>query len=202
VFHPSGLDSTDIKIKNRYNTTVVLHETWSRQQLIQIERLRSKIKPFSKATAFKIIMDISEELESLYESEPNFHRSSVASYPCFADLTYFEHQKKHWDSIMDAGTTEISTDIVVQTNLMSNINIKVKGHIKKAIFIEDEILNYGKNLVGKPTSLNVTLINPTEQFITMRLFIADKEFMDRKGLGEKAEKILRRRFKDIEDKIC
>jgi hypothetical protein len=202
LFYPIESDEKSIIAKNKFHIDVEVTNAWSPQSFIFAQLKAARLRENNKDAFLGVILDLTDD-ESLDLRRSGYLKTFHRKYITLSDLVAYEDHVKGWDKILKEAKTEISGEVIVQTDIMNDLIINVKGHIRKAIFMQDERLVLGPLEEGRSHAVNVTLHNPTERDIEMRFYLSDNKLIDYKSIYQKSIKQLMKKYARYKkEQIC
>lgn len=202
LFYPIESDEKFVTAKNKFNIEVRINNAWSPQSYIFANLRSYSLKENSKDAFLGVILDLTDD-EIMETERSGFLRTFNEQYVTLSDLVSFEDQTIGWEKILREAKTEISGEVIVQTDLLSDMKINVKGFIRKALFVPEDKIIVGPLEERRSHLINVTLHNPTERDVTMRFYIADPRMTDLKAIHRKVLLQLKRKYsKYTREQIC
>ena len=202
VYYPAVSQEKALVANNKFNVDVAVNYTWSHQPFITTHLKNPILKQNSKESFLTVVLGYSNE-KSMLPNRPEYLNTRHPKYVTLSDLVSHEDQVKGWDRILREAKTEISGEVIVQTELLSDLKIGVKGSLRRAQFVHEDKINVGSIEEKRSQVVNVTLHNPTDRAVSMRFYIADPKLIEVRPLISRVLKSLRKRFsKYSQDQIC
>lgn len=202
VYYPAVSQEKWLIANNKFNVDVAVNYTWSHQPFIMTHLRNPVLKQNSKESFLTVILGYPNE-RSLVHKRPEFLSTAHPKYVTLSDLVSFQDQVKGWDRILREAKTEISGEVIVQTELLSDLKIEIKGSLRRAQFVQEDKINVGSIEEKRTQVINVTLHNPTDRAVSMRFYIADPKLIEVRSLTNRVLRILRKRYaKYSQELIC
>ena len=202
LFYPIESDQKSVIANNKYNIPVEIISAWSPQPFIFADLKASQLMPNSKDNFMGVLLDLNYE-DQKDNDRSLYMKAQHDEYVTLSDLVAYEDQVAGWDRILREAKTEIGGEVIVQTDLLNDLKINVKGHLRKALFVTEEKLEVGPLEENRTHLINVTVTNPTERNVTIRFYLADSRMIDSKSINKKVLRLLSRRYARYkEEHIC
>ena len=202
LFYPIESDEKQVAARNKFNIEVRISNAWSPQTYIFANLRQFSLKENSKDTFLGVILDLTDD-EIMETERSGFLRTFNDQMVTLSDLVSLEDQIVGWDKILREAKTEISGEVIVQTDLLSDMKINVKGFIRKALFVPEDKVAVGPLEEKRSHLINITLHNPTERDVTMRFYIADPRMTDLKAIHKKVLSRLKKKYAKFQkEQVC
>ena len=101
------------------------------------------------------------------------HNSSI----CLFDINKYHDNNILWTKLKATKTYKINKEIVMKTQLGTKIRIKIKGSIRPPNFLANPLF-LGYNILDGINTHNITIKNPYNKPIEVKLFLAPQAFLD------------------------
>lgn len=202
VYYPAVSQEKWLVANNKFGVDVAVNYTWSHQPFIVTHLKSPVLKQNSKESFLTVVLGYPNERAAL-PKRPEFLNTAHPKYVTLSDLVSHQDQVRGWDRILREAKTEISGEVIVQTELVSDLKVGVKGSLRRAQFVQEDKINVGSVEEKRSQIVNVTLHNPTDRAVSMRFYIADPKLIEVRALTKRVLRNLRKRFiKYSQDQVC
>ena len=201
LFYPVESLERSVIAKNKFRIDVKVNYTWSYQPYIFTHLKSNVIKDNSKESFLGVILGLNDTSGATRKHRARFMQNSHRKLPTLSDLVSYEDQIKGWEAILSQAKTEMTGEVVVQTDILNDMRIDVKGYIRRTQFAPDDRLDFGSVEEKRPHVINVTLHNPTEREVRMRFFVADGKLLDSRAVVRRALRHLNKKYKKYSQEL-
>lgn len=201
LFYPIESDEQQVSVINKFNANIEITTAWSPQSFVFTNVYGSIIDANHKTPFMAVTIDLSPD-EIMDAGRPNYLRPLHSkALPALSDLIRHKDQLTGWDRLVREKQTEVTGEVVVQTELMSDQKIPVKATLRKACIVSKDQLVIGPLEEQRLHYISVNLTNPTKRNITMRFFLADSRMLDAESIKAKVERRLRKRYSNFKHEV-
>ena len=201
LFYPIESDEQQVAVVNNFNANIEITTAWSPQSFIFTNVYGSIVDAKSKTPFMGVTIDLSPD-ELMDSRRPNYLRPLHSKpLPALSDLIRHQDQVAGWERLVKERQTEVTGEVIVQTELMADLKIPVKATLRKASIVPRDVLTLGPIEEQRLHTINVTLSNPTNRNVTMRFFLADAQMLDADSLKARVERRLKKRYAKFKDEI-
>ena len=182
-----------IEAKNNYNYPINIISVTSNDKRIIPKKLVNKIYPKEKVSLINTLFDPSKYFEFTKDYELNM--SNILTYK---ELYLWKIEDKYFEKLEASGQSIINANMTIQTSINTEY-INFNGLLIKPNLVKKEKINFGLNQIGKPKSVLIEGINPSDKMLLIKLILADDYFYDihNNNMFNKKDKFLLERNNDL-----
>ena len=182
-----------IEAKSNYNFPINILAVNSNDKRIIPKIIIDKINPNKKVSLINILFDPSKYYE--FKKEYEINMSNVLTYK---ELYLWKLEDKLFDKMETLGQSTINANISIKTAINEEY-VNIKGLIIKPNLVKKEKINFGLNQIGKPSSLYIEGINPSDKILLIKLILADDSFynINNNEMFNKKDKFLLEKNNDL-----
>lgn len=112
------------------------------------------------------------------QAGPNMLTSNDDPQLTYFDILAWQVDQKQWDDRQSPRTTDTSSIITIETNLIQNISIPASTVVTKPSLLSQEVYEFDRIQFGTETRGTITIHNPSPDPLEVSFFIAPENFME------------------------
>ena len=182
-----------IEARNNYNIPINILSIESNDKRINPNILTYKLNPNEKISLMSVHFDPSKFND--YKKDFELNMSNVLTY---RELYLWKIENKYFDKLEELGQSIINANISIKTTINTEY-VNFNALLIRPNLVKKEKINFGLNQIGKPSTIYIEGINPSDKMLQIKLILADDFYgeINNNEMFDKIEQNLLEKNNDI-----